>query len=523
MPKTYVVNQRRNFFDLSHEHHTTMRQAVAYPVLCLKYKPGDSLRIIVEQLTRMLPLQTPTMSNIRLRLDFFRVDHGIVWPEFYDFVKQNGSEENPIIYPHLEIPVGGYDKSELMDYLGVEPMTGDGTSINALPVRSYHKILNDYYINSNIQEEVEISTDSGLDTVTPVTLRKVNWSRDRFTNAEISRQKGGDVVLPIGSTAPISVTGTGSGEGVAIIPTLSRGLPSSGSSQRAILNRDNVSVLSSTDHVDGEVGSTSWSSVFNNTVADLSDATGVSLSALSIAKTLQELRVVDLFAGEHYPDWQFANYGVRSSDARLQRSEWLGGFKFNIVTSEVLQTSQSTDSSPQGTMAGHGFSYGKQGIYVPYLDNFGYIMVIASIMPKAEYSQGLPDYFCQSEPFDWARPILSHMPLQEIKNKEIYLSKQSDVDENGEPLNDGRFAYEPMYDNYRRISNRISGEFRSTLSFWLAGIRKFSEVPKFNEDFIQANPSTDIFAVTDSDPFLVNFSFNIKSLQKLPKFGVPRF
>ena len=57
-----------------------------------------------------------------------------------------------------------------------------------------------------------------------------------------------------------------------------------------------------------------------------------------------------------YIEQILSHFGVKSSDSRLQRPEYLGGSKLPVVISEVLQTSNSTTTpavSPQGNMAGH--------------------------------------------------------------------------------------------------------------------------------------------------------------------------
>ena len=201
--KFYTVNAKRNRFKEPWNHHLTTKFGKATPILCQEFKPGDSYLYKISQFMRMLPLVAPTMSNIKARIDFFRVDNHMIFDQWDDYIKQVGSEETPIVHPYITIPSGGYDESSLADYLGVKPGKGAGMKISALPFRAYNLICNKYYINSNLQDEVSISKSAGSDVTTPTTLRECNWRRDRFGNAETTRQRGGDVILPIGQSAPV--------------------------------------------------------------------------------------------------------------------------------------------------------------------------------------------------------------------------------------------------------------------------------------------------------------------------------
>lgn len=516
--KMYTVNAKRNKFKMKWRHHFTTKFGQAIPAMCLEFVPGDSFKINLSQLIRMLPLQTPTMSNIKARIDFFRVDNNTIFDKWTDFIKQNGSEPTPIVAPYKVIPDGGFKEGSLPDYLGVPTKTGKGLKISALPFRAYHMICNKYYINSNLQDEVEISKADGGDSITPFDLRYVNWRRDRFGSAETSRQSGSDIVLPVGQKADVVFDwSSNSSVDQFFRPLLT--MKSKGRSDN-INSGFQISQTPASKDRAYAIGQ----DLPNNVYADLSSATGVSLPALSIAKTMQHLREVSLFAGKHYSDWQFANWGVKALDASLQEPRWLGGMKWDFITSEVLQTSESSNSSVQGTMAGHGFTTGGNTLYTSYLDSYGFIMGILTIMPEPEYQQGIDKMFLRTSNFDYALPLLTHMPMQEIKNSEIFLQNE-DVVEHGKPVNDGIFGYECIYDDYRHKTNRTSGDFRTTLSHWLLN-RIFDSLPKLNADFVSAKKTPmGIFAVDPNvcDPLLCDFAFDITALRKLPKEGIPLF
>lgn len=513
-------------FNLSHQFNYTANGGYAIPVLCLETNPGDIIRGSWNDLVRLTPLQTPTMSELYVRFDVFRVDNNIIWPEFLDFIKQTGSEENPITAPYITVPEGGFAESSLADYLGVPPGTGVGCRVSALPFRAYTKIINDYYLNSNVDEELPLSTASGEDIITNTTLQRVRWSRnrDRFTSALPEPQRGDDVILPVATEAPV----VGNGKALGLTNgTLNAGLMQSGQSAGLTAINTAYGVDVGGDYTAGVQSFTNGNAVGLTTdpdksglKVDLESSSGVSLRAFRLANKLQQFRELSMMAGDRYVEWQKAFWAVASSDARLQRAEWLGGYKQPILISEVLQNSE-TSTTPQGTMAGHGLSFGKGGFSVR-LNEYGFIIVIASIMPHADYQQGLPKMFSRFSNFDYANPMFSHLSFQEIKEREIYWQDKTVTNDAGEEVNETPFAFEPIYNEYRLMQNRVSGSFRTSLSHWLL-TRIFDSAPNFNTAFIEGKPSDRIFAVEsdDVDKYYCSINFNIKAIRHLPRVGMP--
>lgn len=517
------LSQPISGFNLSHSFNFTANAGNAIPVLCLETNPGDIFSGNWNDLIRMTPLQTPTMSDIYVRFDMFRVDNNIIWPEFLDFIKQTGSEENPVSAPYITVPSGGFAESSLADYLGVPPSTGVGCKVSALPFRAYTKIINDYYLNSNIDEELPLSTASGEDLITNTTLQRVRWSRsrDRFTSALPEPQRGDDIVLPIGQSAPV----IGNGMAVGLTNgTYEYGLGATATERAPLGAVSNAygQPLNNTSRDNGNSGyfGITTDPTKSGMVADVASSTGVSLRAFRLAERLQRFRELSLMAGDRYVEWQKAFWAVPSSDARLQRSEWLGGYKQPMLISEVLQNSE-TSSTPQGTMAGHGLAFGKGGFNVRF-NEYGFFIIIASIMPKADYQQGLPKMFSRFSNFDYMNPMFSHLSFQEIKERELYWQNASVVESDGSQTNEKPFGFEPIYNEYRLMQNRVSGSFRTSLSHWLL-TRIFDSAPNLNTAFIEGHPSDRIFAVEadNVDKYYFSILFNIRAIRHLPSIGMP--
>lgn len=204
---------------------------------------------------------------------------------------------------------------------------------------------------------------------------------------------------------------------------------------------------------------------------------------------------------------------MRSSDARLQRPEFLAGSRDPIYFSEVLQTSSTDDSTPQGNMAGHGYSFGKDHRFKAFFEEYGYVISLMVILPKTAYQQGLPRQYQRWDNFDHYWPDFDHLGEQGIFNSEIYTSHQNP---------DGIFGYTPRYAEYRYIPTSVHGQFRTTLNYWHMG-RIFQNPPSLNSSFVQSDPTTRIFAVTDQsyDQYWVQLHHNLLAVRPMSRFATP--
>ena len=257
-------------------------------------------------------------------------------------------------------------------------------------------------------------------------------------------------------------------------------------------------------------------------VADLKDATAASINELRRAFRLQEWLERNARGGSRYIEVILAHFGVQSSDARLQRPEFLGGSATPMSISEVLQTSNtaegptSADETPQGNMAGHAVSVGSSNRVAYKCEEHGYIIGIMSVMPKSAYQQGVPKHFTKFDKFDYFWPSFANIGEQAIQKKELY----NDITDG---KNDETFGYTPRYAEYKYIPSTVHGEMRKSLDFWHMG-RIFASRPELNQDFIEMDHTevSRIFAVeADSEDVYVYLHNHIKARRPMPYFGTP--
>lgn len=518
----------RNVFNRTCEWKGTARMGQLIPVLTEEVLPGDTYNVQSDMVIRMQALIAPIMHRVDATIHFFFVPTRLLQDDWETYIGggKNGTEADSLVAPMINSGETGFATSSLADYLEV-PTGVPNLNVLAYPFRAYNKIWNEWYRNESVQNEVPVSTAFGPDTLTNTTILYRCWQNDYFTNALLSAQRGPTVYLPLGMSAPVSVYGTG--KALGLTDTLGNYNMASGpnTSINALTNFFNVDI--------GTMASANTRAISNNravgvvTDPNFSGLTGTADLSMATASSVNDVRwsfqVQRFFekmarGGYRYVELLLTHFGVRSEDARLQRSEYLGGGKAPIVISEVLQTSSTDSTSPQGNMSGHGFSLGRsRGVRKTFTEH-GYLLGILSVMPKSSYFQGLPRMYSRKNRFDYAWPVFSHLGEQAIANKELFAQSDSVVDGSGASVNEQTFGFTPRFQEYRSKMSTVHGDFRGSLEYWTL-VRDFSSLPTLSDQFVKCQPSDRIFAVKDEDNLLIDVLHRIQAVRCLPKQGIP--
>lgn len=509
-----VKKPKLNSFDLSYENRLTCDFGQLVPCFVKEVLPGDVWRNKTEILVRMAPMVAPIMSRIDVYLHFFFVPNRLVWSDWEDFITGGLDGQNTSVAPYFPVNQNTslIGPGTLFDFMGIPygraASTGIAKNFSALPFRAYNLIFNSFYRDELLQSEASFPMTSGADLISRYSLKYRCWEKDYFTSARPNTQLGAAITLPIKGTAPVVMQWTP---------------PST-----------NVSDLVISGNGSGYVGWTATptpqSGDTGDPIVDLSQTNAGTINELRRAIKLQEWQEKNMRSGNRYIENILAHFGVRSSDARLQRPEYLGGGKTPVVVSEVLQTSSSTSAAesgqsmtPQGNMAGHGISVGSSNSFKYRAEEHGFIIGILSIMPKTAYQQGTARYLShRNSRFDYAWPEFAHLGEQEVFADEIY--SVADVDNSSTV-----FGYQSRYAEYKFSNSEVHGAFKTSLAFWHNG-RIFDSEPQLNSSFVgfgndSANASQNrIFAVPSAtEHFYVQMYHNCQALRPLPKFGTPSF
>lgn len=496
--------KQRNVFNLSRENKFTCNMGQLIPVFCDAALPGDKWKMKTDFVLRLAPMLAPMMHNVNAYVHYFKIPCRLLMDDWEKFITGGKNNDDSTPAPVIVSPEGGFQPGSLGDFLGV-PTGVAGLESDAFPFRAYAKVYNDWYRDENLIDELPMSTGYGKDAETNTALQRRAWQKGYFTNSLPWPQRGDPVYLPLGTEAPVVSNG--------VQPVLSS-MNLSGSSypMQFSANAGLADVVVGKGHSGDSGAGVLWNKT--GMKADMTFASAVTVDAVRSAIQVQLFANLVGRSGYRYVEYLKSFFGVTSSDARLQRSEYIGGFKCPIMISEVLQTSSTDSTSPQGNMSGHGIAANQSRVISSYFEEHCIILGILSVMPKYCQSQGLRRMWSHKTRFDYFVPLLAHLGQQAVLNKEIYAQGTAD--------DEGIFGYQERYDEYRQAEDEVHGQFRTTLDYWTMN-QKYAELPKLNKEFVECNPTKSVFAVPSEDCCIVDMYHKVKALRLIPTFGDPGY
>jgi hypothetical protein len=499
-----VKAPKKNVFDLSHEKKLSCNMGDLVPIFLQEVIPGDTFQVNSEILMRLAPLVAPVMHRVNVFTHYFFVPNRLVYGDWEDFITGGVDGQSNPAFPkisydsdgtHPRLPTVG----SLSDFMGVPTvpttLTGETSlpEVTALPFRAYQLIWNTYYRDQTLHAEVPVTKNSTVtesEQVAILELQKRCWEKDYFTSALPWAQRGGDVVLPT-DVSYLANSQVFRNDGTA--PSAVTSIKTSAGGNALLVDSDsNPGRIQNINNVD------------------------ITVNNLRRAQRLQIWLEKNARAGSRYIEQIWSHFAVKSSDARLQRPEYLGGGKQPVVMSEVLSTAQ-TEDMPVGSMAGHGISVGNSNRFKKSFEEHGYIIGIMSVLPRTAYQQGCGRDLQKFDKFDYFWPEFANIGEQEITKGELYWDSSKTS-----PANFAVFGYQSRYAEYKFKQSTVHGDFRNTLYFWHMG-RIFDSQPGLNDDFVTADPTDRIFAVlgTENDHLWIQLYNQVTAIRPMPVFGTP--
>ena len=517
------VNIRRSSFKRPHTHKTSMTAGMLYPIyIDADIVPGDTVKMDMGSLVRMQTPLFPVMDQAYMDLAWFFVPHRLVWSHFKEFWGENNTTywEQPVEYtiPQITSPAStGWIKGSLADYMGM-PIGVPGLSVNHLPFRAYCQIWNDWWRDENLKDPCMITLDET--TVTGVNsgayqqyaeaggpLLKAAKFKDFFTSALPSPQKGPSVMLPLGTSAPIIGTTNVHGTGV----------------DTDLVNKQLYGYYASDSTFQLETvptGERQTAATKIGLAADLSNAIGATINQLRESFAIQAFYEAQARGGSRYIEFCKSIFGVTSPDARLQRSEYLGGQRISINMDQVLQTSSTDATSPQGNTAAFSCTVSTGNMFTHSFTEHGTLMCLAVIRTDHTYQQGIEMQWLRKKKFDYYIPQMANLGEEMIPNACIFAQ--------GTSTDNQAFGYQERWAEYKYKPSRISGCLRSTYAqatdFMHYG-DEYATLPTLSSNWIDETAAnidrTIAVPSTTEDQFFCDFYFDGVYVRPMPVYSTP--
>lgn len=500
------VNQARSSFDRSFAMKTTFNFDTLVPIFVDEIVPGDTCNVSVNMFARLTTQIVPLMDNAYIDFFFFFIPNRLVWQNWEKFC---GAQDNPgdstdYVVPQITTLTAA--NGSIYDQMGIPTATPSPLSVNAMPLRAYNLVWNEWFRDQNLLNSLDVPVDDGPDSPADYVLQNTCKKQDYFTSCLPWPQKGPAVTLPLGTTAPVITNST--------VPNMqvngsSLSLQGTGGSNQLQFGA-NVG------------GSGTFSATWGNNTglqADLNNATAATINALRQAFQVQSILELDARGGTRFTEILLNHYGVVSPDARLQRPEYLGGGMTKISSHPVAQSSATASGTPQANLASFGTA-SASGSTIGFSKSFvehGYVLGLMRARGDITYQQGLNKLWTRSTRFDFFWPKLQELGEQAVLNEEIYATGTSTDSE--------VFGYQERYAEYRYKPSEIHGEFRSNfaqpLDFWHLG-EEFGSLPALNGTFIQnATPIARNIAVEDAPNMIADFFFRYTHARPMLTYSVP--
>lgn len=547
------------------------------PILRMDCIPGDRIRFENGINIQFMPLVSPLKHNITAYVNYFFVPYRILWDDWITFITggEDGTEADNLELPNWwkvfkdynDIPDLLCKKHTYWDYVGnplfsqeyvysmIQGMAQNPDYMDWLPkqfphcldLMAYNMIYNEWYRDQNVMEKRDLYDYS---------IYNQCWNKDYFTSALPWQQRGLPARIPVGGLAntyiPLHVLTYGINDDWDDV-TISKELPPfevlkpdgtqfSSNELTGFLQygfAPNIkNMLVEPYSAGNSVIRTSYNSGVDSSISsvlhqqlvfDVNElqASGFSISVtdLRLASSLQRWMERNARTGVRYVEFLKGHYNVDLPDSTAQRPILLGSTAQDIVVSDVFQTSETSEFSALGSLAGNASSAAFGAGPEFHCLEYGVVLALLTVVPNPSYmSQGLDKSWTRKTRFDFAFPEFMHISEVPIRNNELFWNP--DPTNQIYKLDNDVFGYQSAWDEYRQMHSYVAGSIRDTMDSWTLS-RKFASLPHLNKDFLEINgKSADmrrIFAVTDPDePGMVCYAYhNIDALRPIPYISEP--
>ena len=511
---------------------TTFDSGKLIPFFVDEVLPGDTFQIDTSAIIRMTTPKYPVMDDAFIDFYYFYCPNRILWRNFKRFMGETETtpwvEEKTDTIPRILIE-GKPEKPQpiensILDYMGVPTKIKNTFGINALPVRAYVRIWNEYFRDQNVDnwawwtelDDAKLYLDDGdTSTIEQILNRAesggrclpVNKFHDYFTSCLPSPQRGPEVSLPLGGNAAI--------KGYKDL------------NYKEAIERNIFAVNNSAVTEGAVISATPSYTVFKSTQggtgylgADLSTVTATTINELRKAVAVQQYYEALARGGSRYREQIQALWDVTISDKTVQIPEYLGGGRYHVNMNQIVQTSgqQSETDTPIGETGAMSVTPVNESSFTKSFEEHGFVIGVMCVRHNRSYQQGLERFWSRRDRLDYYVPQFANLGEQPVKKREIMLT--------GTKTDDETFGYQEAWADYRMKPNRVSGLMRSnatgTLDFWHYA-DNYDTVPTLSQGWMKEgkNEIARTLIVQNEPQFFGAIRVANKTTRRMPLYSVP--
>lgn len=526
---------------------TTFDSGKLIPFYVDEVLPGDTFNVDTSAIIRMTTPKYPVMDDAFIDFYYFYCPNRILWDNFKMFMGE--VEHTPWMpektYEVPKIVINGTGEKtapcegSILDYMGVPTKVQGDFTVNALPVRAYVKIWNEFFRDENVENAATIKTDDADvtydetedDNIEGVIQRAITGGRclpvnkfhDYFTSCLPYPQRGPEVALPMAGNAPIRL-GTTKGEYVEFGGPVEMimGVTSASNKPGALTygnptgapGEKKAMEFTGTERTSNEAGTGGWM------YADLTSITAATINDLRKAVAVQQYYEALARGGSRYREQVQALWGVVISDKTVQVPEYLGGGRYHVNVNQIVQTSGQLEKqdTPIGETGAVSVTPINESSFTKSFEEHGFVIGVCCVRHNHSYQQGLERFWSRRDRLDYYVPQFANLGEQPVKKKEIMLT--------GTNEDDKTFGYQEAWSDYRMKPNRVSGKMRSNaegaLDFWHYA-DNYSKVPTLSQEWMTEG-KTEIARtlIAQNEPqFFGAIRIANKTTRRMPLYSVP--
>nr|DAV74448.1 MAG TPA: Major capsid protein [Microviridae sp.] len=525
---------------------TTFDAGKLIPFYVDEVLPGDTFSVDTAAIIRMTTPKYPVMDDAFIDFYYFFCPNRILWDDFKYFMGE--VESTPwmptktykvpqLLLKNKDKFIIPYEKS-ILDYMGVPTKSiktpETEASINALPIRAYVKIWNEFFRDENVDNAATIITTSedvqykdGSDESIPLEqvikeaykggrCLPVNKFHDYFTSCLPYPQRGPDVTIPMSGLYPVELRDLAghkpqgtifmNGTGTMATGTIDGGGGGAATITGATKSGGNTAIQGN---------------LYVNLAGDLT-ATGAQATINQLRQAISVQQYYEALArgGSRYREQVHALWDVTISDKTVQIPEYLGGGRYHVNINQIIQTSgqQTNTDTPIGETGAMSVTPINESSFTKSFEEHGFVIGVCCVRHNRSYQQGLERFWSRKDRLDYYVPQFANIGEQPVKKKEIMLT--------GEASDEETFGYQEAWADYRMKPNRVSGLMRSnatgTLDFWHYA-DNYKTVPTLSQEWMSEGKKeiARTLIVQNEPQFFGAIRVANKTTRRMPLYSVP--